>query len=100
LEGWLHQRRDFQNSSLRVQSHPFFISQKSGINDENCRGRITMTGGDTWEDISSALPNIPVNALIADRLSPSVLYVGTDVGVYRSTDEGKNWHRFNTGCHR
>jgi len=29
-----------------------------------------------------------------------VLYVGTDIGVYRSTDGGANWSPFNSGLPR
>ena len=48
------------------------------------------------------LPDIPLNALAVDRSDPTlpgiaVLYVGTDIGVYRSTDGGTNWFPFGTG---
>jgi photosystem II stability/assembly factor-like uncharacterized protein len=63
----------------------------------------TTEGGARWADISGApgalgsLPNIPVNALAIDPKDPRTLYVGTDVGVYRSTRGGGSWVEFNNG---
>jgi len=53
--------------------------------------------GSHWTDLSPTLPNIPVNSLLVDPLDAKTLYAGTDVGVYRSVDEGQNWHPFNRG---
>src|SRR5262249_36328095 len=51
---------------------------------------------------ANGLPDIPVNAIALDRRDPTVpggtvLYVGTDIGVYRSTDGGANWQPFGVG---
>jgi photosystem II stability/assembly factor-like uncharacterized protein len=47
--------------------------------------------GDTWEDISSNIPAGPVNVIREDPRQDSILYLGTDVGVYVSTDGGEKW---------
>jgi hypothetical protein len=47
--------------------------------------------GDSWEDISANIPAGPVNVIREDPANDSTLYVGTDVGVYVSTDLGSNW---------
>lgn len=57
----------------------------------------TTDGGVTWNDISADIPNIPVNALLIDPTRSETLYAGTDIGVFRSLDDGQNWHRFNNG---
>jgi photosystem II stability/assembly factor-like uncharacterized protein len=57
----------------------------------------TTDGGDNWTDISPTLKNIPVNALLIAPADPNTLYVGTDVGVFRSLDGGTNWFAFNNG---
>ncbi|HLM59789.1 MAG TPA: BACON domain-containing carbohydrate-binding protein, partial [Pyrinomonadaceae bacterium] len=57
----------------------------------------TTNAGASWTDISGNLPNIPTNTLLIDANSPTTLYVGTDVGVFRSTTDGNNWETFNTG---
>lgn len=48
--------------------------------------------GDTWEDISSGIPGGPVNVIKEDPNENGVLYVGTDLGVYLSTDSAKKWN--------
>ena len=48
---------------------------------------------------ATALPNVPVNVIKLDPGDPSggTVYVGTEVGLYRSTDGGASWARFGTG---
>jgi len=50
-----------------------------------------------WVDVSSNLPDIPLNAIVVDPSSPSTIYVGTDVGVFRTTDGGISWSEFGNG---
>jgi photosystem II stability/assembly factor-like uncharacterized protein len=57
----------------------------------------TTNAGTTWTDASSTFPDIPTNALLIDPLSPSTVFAGTDIGVFRSTDGGNGWKPFNTG---
>ncbi|MEO8461039.1 MAG: hypothetical protein ABI451_10965 [Dokdonella sp.] len=52
-----------------------------------------------------ALPDVPVNAFVADGNDPvfpgtTVLYAGTDIGVYQSVDGGLNWVPFGSGLPR
>jgi hypothetical protein len=59
-------------------------------------------GGSTWTDLSGtgagALPDVPVNAIAVDwRFLPEQLYVATDIGVFTSSDGGRNWERYGTG---
>ncbi|HET8803789.1 MAG TPA: T9SS type A sorting domain-containing protein, partial [Aequorivita sp.] len=46
--------------------------------------------GNTWVDISTNLPDIPVNDIEQDSFGN--LFIGTDVGVLASKDEGTNWN--------
>ena len=47
--------------------------------------------GATWSNISSNLPDAPVNAFAVDNNNQSVLYVGNDVGMYVSSNTGDSW---------
>ena len=57
----------------------------------------TDDGGQTWTDISSNLSDIPVNAITIDPVTPSTLYVGTDVGPMVSIDTGATWQPLGSG---
>jgi hypothetical protein len=48
----------------------------------------TSDGGATWSSIAGNLPQAPVNDIV---VVGSTLYVGTDVGVFRSTNGGATW---------
>ncbi len=47
--------------------------------------------GSTWEDIAANIPAGPANVIREDPGNDSILYAGTDVGVYVSTDRGNHW---------
>ncbi len=65
------------------------------------RGHVfrTSDGGDTWRDLSGDLPDINVSALLIDPdATPRVIYAGTDIGVFRATDDGSGtWQSYNSG---
>jgi photosystem II stability/assembly factor-like uncharacterized protein len=48
----------------------------------------TTDGGATWASIAGDLPQAPVNDIV---VVGSTLYVGTDVGVFRSANGGAAW---------
>lgn len=50
----------------------------------------TTDGGQNWSDISSNLPNIPVNDIIVYP-AENILFVATDLNVWYSKDDGSNW---------
>jgi hypothetical protein len=53
--------------------------------------------GASWLDISSNLPDIPVQSVVVDQLFTDHVYIGSDLGVYKSTDGGASWAEFNSG---
>jgi photosystem II stability/assembly factor-like uncharacterized protein len=57
----------------------------------------TTNFGATWTDISTDLPDAPVNEIIVDPSQTSTLYVGTDVGVFVSRNTGASWEPLGTG---
>jgi len=54
-------------------------------------------GAETWVASGAGIPDVPVNAMALDATKPLEMYVGTDIGVYRSTDGGANWSPYTTG---
>ena len=56
----------------------------------------------TWKDISPRYDNgdiidIPVNAIAIDNNNSNVMYIGTDLGVFRTHDGGIKWVHFSEG---
>ena len=51
----------------------------------------TTDFGQTWEDVSSNLPEAPVNDIIINSENNQILIVATDMGVYISYDAGAEW---------
>ena len=47
--------------------------------------------GKTFTSIVGNIPGGPVNVIREDPANPKILYVGTDMGVYVSTDGGARW---------
>ena len=61
----------------------------------------SIDAGATWASIdgsgATALPDVPALSMAIDPTNNQRLYVGTDLGVFVSTDGGANWARENTG---
>ena len=57
----------------------------------------TFDGGAHWQSRSTGLPPFVTLAVRSDPVDPHVLYCGTEVGVFRSTDQGASWSRFGAG---
>lgn len=58
-------------------------------------------GGRRWNSIdgagASGLPDIPVHVIVVDPTNTQRLFLGTDLGVFVSTDGGANWAQENAG---
>lgn len=61
----------------------------------------SINSGASWTAIvgtgTGALPDIPVHSIVIDPSNTARLYIGTDLGVFVSTDGGANWAVENTG---
>ena len=61
----------------------------------------STNGGADWQLIDgtgpNSIPDIPVHSVIVHPANSSILYVGTDLGVFVSTDGGANWLREELG---
>jgi photosystem II stability/assembly factor-like uncharacterized protein len=68
----------------------------SGYSD-NRKVYRSQNAGETWENMSMNLPNLPVNCVEIERSSTGGVYVGTDVGVYYWDRNLNEWEPFMTG---
>jgi hypothetical protein len=66
--------------------------------------RVWFFDGAQWEPRSGpeaespdSLLNVQANAIVVDPADPAHVYVGTDIGVWRSTDGGVTWEPFSEG---
>lgn len=50
--------------------------------------------GKTWKNISSNIPNSPVNVIREDPKNENLLFVGTDNGAYVTFNQGISWEAF------
>ena len=66
-----------------------------GLAQHVWRGTVPAAGAATWAAVSNGLPDVPMYALALD--SATQWFVGTDIGVYRSTDAGAHWRNFSQG---
>jgi hypothetical protein len=66
----------------------------------------TRNLGKSWEDISgfgtnsessNGFPDVIVHSLIVMPHNPNIIWVGTDIGIFESTDNGLSWHIANNG---
>ncbi len=53
--------------------------------------------GADWEGIGAGLPGVPANTVAIDPLDTDRIFVGTDIGVYESTDGGETFAPFMAG---
>ena len=61
----------------------------------------TSNGGRSWRPIdggqANGLPDIPVHSIVVDPNDSDRLYLGTDLGVFVSTEGGRRWAVESTG---
>lgn len=57
----------------------------------------TIDSGATWQDVTGDFPDLPANTLLVDPQDPERWIVGSDAGVWTSTDGGITWLPLGTG---
>lgn len=57
----------------------------------------TTNAGANWTNISSNLPDTPVNAIKVHPQNPNQLFLATDIGVFLSEDGGQIWQPCTNG---
>jgi photosystem II stability/assembly factor-like uncharacterized protein len=71
----------------------------TGYRNDDFRAFVFRTRdyGKSWESIRGNLPDESINVIREDPLNPHVLYVGTDMGVFVSLDDGESWQVLQAG---
>jgi len=54
-------------------------------------------GAESFKIIGAELPDVPVNTILIDTVGVDHLYIGTDIGVYVSDNDGKTWSVLQAG---
>jgi photosystem II stability/assembly factor-like uncharacterized protein len=74
------------------------------VSDALGRLFLTRDGGQTWQSLKGNgtgfdLPNVPINVVRYDPgdATNNTIYVGTNLGIYRTRDGGATWQRFGHG---
>ncbi len=63
--------------------------------DDNPYVYVTEDFGQTWKSLRANLPTGSTRVLREDVGNPNLLYLGTEFGVYASTNRGASWTRLN-----
>ena len=71
----------------------------SGYRSDNFDAYLFVSNdyGSTWKQLGKDLPSEPLNVVREDPKSDSILYVGSDGGLYVSFDQGNNFMMWNGG---
>jgi photosystem II stability/assembly factor-like uncharacterized protein len=57
----------------------------------------SVDGGTSWTNLSTGLPNAPVNTCVFENGSNNLIYIGTDAGVFWRDTLTNSWQLFSTG---
>ncbi|MBL7979479.1 MAG: T9SS type A sorting domain-containing protein [Bacteroidetes Order II. Incertae sedis bacterium] len=91
-----------------IATHPSKDSTAYALYSISNAPKILRTNdlGKTWEDISgfgtgtlsnNGFPNVAVYSLLVLPHAPETLWVGTEIGLFESTDNGTTWHYADNG---
>jgi uncharacterized protein (TIGR03437 family) len=72
------------------------------ISTPTAPGHVFVTDdlGGNWRDISGNLPDAPVTSIALDPFRAGTIYIGSDLGVFQTTDGGARWMRLSNGMPR
>lgn len=98
---------------LKLQTNKLWVSRVTASQHKEARVYASLNGyrfdnfapylyisndyGKSWEQIGKDLPFEPINVVREDPKNDSILYVGTDGGLYVSFDRGNSFMLWNAG---
>ena len=102
-----------QTSNYKLQTNNLWVSKVLASRHHAPRVYATLNGyrfdhfapyiyvsedfGISWKNISSDLPQEPINVVCEDPKNDSIIYVGTDGGLYVSFDRGASYMAWTAG---
>lgn len=102
-----------QTPNSKLETNQLWVSRVTASQHKEARVYVSLNGyrfdhfapyvyqsddyGASWKDISNGLPAEPVNVIREDPKNDSILYVGTDGGLYVSFDRGASYMLWNAG---
>jgi len=91
---------DSQIAADRSSLRPYTVTYTTGASRPS-RAYLSNDRGQTWPDVPGDLAFTLTDAtywkLVANPSDQTQLFLGTDVGVYRSDNGGANWYRYSDG---
>jgi hypothetical protein len=115
-DGYVHISRDGGNTFTNIGNglpKDLYVSRVHASAARESRVYVTLNGyrndhfapyvfvsndyGNTWKNISANLPAEPVNVIVEDVVNDSILYAGTDGGLYVSINAGNSYMTWNKG---
>ncbi|NOZ75317.1 MAG: T9SS type A sorting domain-containing protein [FCB group bacterium] len=82
-----------------ISTHPSLDSTAFVTFGVSGYGKIFRTDdlGQTWTNLTNNLPNIPVHCVLVMPHHTNEIWIGTDVGLFVSSDEGSTWAYADSG---
>ncbi|MEQ8767790.1 MAG: hypothetical protein RL885_28060 [Planctomycetota bacterium] len=99
----IHREGVSSGEILRVATSPLWKDELwITVNAQSSPGaaliRHSTDAGATWEDVDGGLGSLQaVRCLAVTPYDPRVMYAGTDIGVFRTTDGGQSWSPYQDG---
>lgn len=100
-------------ANLKLQTNSLWVSRVTASQHKEARVYVSLNGyrfdnfapylyvsddyGMNWKQLGKDLPNEPINVVKEDPKNDSILYVGTDGGLYVSFDAGNSFMLWNGG---
>ncbi|NNM15925.1 MAG: T9SS type A sorting domain-containing protein, partial [Bacteroidia bacterium] len=65
--------------------------------NDNEKVFLTTDGGANWQNISYNINNLPVRSVVIDHTDASIIYLGTEIGVYKKAMADTVWALYSPG---